>query len=159
MIPSAARAQTPSVKETTMLPARRARFAAFALTTALLAPILLASVAPAGAFELSGAWATDADLCNRIFTRKGNEVVFAELSDLYGSGFVINGNRIIGKAAQCTIESRKQDGNGLDLAAACASSIMTQNMKFSLKVIDDNTINRSIEEVPGMNLKYSRCKI
>jgi hypothetical protein len=134
--------------------ARRAGLAGFALTAALLTPM-----AQADAFELSGAWATDADLCNRIFARNGSQIVFAELSDLYGSGFVINGNRIIGKAAHCTIESKKEDGNGLVLGAACATTIMTQNMKFSLKVIDDNTITRTIEEVPGMSLKYSRCKI
>ena len=133
---------------------RRASLAGFALTAALLAPI-----AQAGAFELSGAWATDAELCDRIFAKKGNEIVFAELSDLYGSGFVIDGNRIIGKAARCTIESRKQDSDGLALTSACASSIMTQNMKFNLKIIDDNTIRRTIEDVPGMSLKYSRCKI
>jgi len=124
------------------------------VTAALLAPI-----AQADAFELSGAWATDAELCNRIFTKKGNEIVFAELSDLYGSGFVIDGNRIMGKAAKCTIESRKQDGDGLDLVSACATSIMTQNMKFNLQIVDDDTIRRTIEEVPGMSLKYSRCKI
>ena len=134
-----------------MFPIRRA---GLALTAALLAPM-----APAGAFELSGAWATDAELCDRIFAKKGREIVFAELSDLYGAGFVIDGNRIIGKAAKCTIESRKQDGDGLDLTSACATSIMTQNMKFSLKILDDNTIRRTIEEVPGMSLKYSRCKV
>ena len=133
---------------------RRAGLAGLVSTCALLAPLQ-----EARAFELSGAWATDAELCNKVFAKKGNQVVFAELSDLYGSGFVVDGNRIIGKAAQCTIESRKQDGNGLELAAACATSIMNQNMKFNLKVIDDNTIDRSIEEVPGMTLKYSRCKI
>ena len=120
---------------------------------------LLAPAQGAGAFELSGAWATDADLCNRVFTRKDNQVTFAELSDLYGSGFVIDGNRIIGKAAQCTIESKKQDGNSLEISAACATSIMRQNVKFNLKIIDDNAINRTIEEVPGMTIKYSRCKL
>jgi hypothetical protein len=68
-----------------MFPIRRA---GLALTAALLAPM-----APAGAFELSGAWATDAELCDRIFAKKGSEIVFAELSDLYGAGFVIDGNR------------------------------------------------------------------
>jgi hypothetical protein len=143
-----------SIKETMMFHACRTGLVGLALTTALLAPM-----ARADAFELSGAWATDVELCDRIFAKKGNEIVFAELSDLYGSGFVIEGNRIIGKAARCTIESRKQGSDGLDLVAACASSIMTQNMKFSLKVIDDNTIRRMIEEVPGMSLKYSRCKV
>ncbi len=137
-----------------MFHVRRAGLAGFALTAALLAPI-----AQADAFELSGAWATDAELCDRIFVKKGDEIVFAELSDLYGSGFVIDGNRIIGKAARCTIESRKQDGDGLDLTSACATSIMTQNVRFSLKIIDEDTIRRTIEDVPGMSLKYSRCKI
>ena len=113
--------------------------------------------APAMAFELSGAWATDAGLCNRVFTKKGSEVVFAELSDLYGSGFIIEGNRLRGKSGRCTITSRKQDGDNIELAAACASSVMTQNLTFNLKVIDDNSLSRLIPDIPGMTLKYVRC--
>ena len=64
----------------------------------------------ANAIELSGAWATEADLCSRVFSKKGNGFVFAELSDLFGSGFIIEGNRITGKSARCTITSKKQDG-------------------------------------------------
>jgi hypothetical protein len=120
---------------------------------------LLMPLAQAHAIELSGAWATEADLCNRVFTKKGNQVVFAELSDLFGSGFVIDGNRIRGKAAQCTIQSRKQDGNNLELSAACATSIMHQNVKFNLRVIDDNNLDRLFPDIPGMSLKYSRCKL
>jgi hypothetical protein len=118
----------------------------------------LMPIAGAGALELSGAWATEADLCNQIFSKKGNEVVFAELSDLYGSGFVIDADRIRGKAARCTITSRKQDGENLELAAACATSIMNQSVKFQLKVVDDNNLIRLFPEVPGMSLKYTRCK-
>jgi hypothetical protein len=63
--------------------------------TAILLPF------PAHAIELTGAWASQGDLCKLVFTKKGNTVVFAELSDLYGSGFLIEGNRIRGKAARC----------------------------------------------------------
>jgi hypothetical protein len=97
-------------------------------------------------------------LCNLVFTKKGSEVMFAELSDLYGSGFIIDGSRIRGKAGRCTIESRKQDGDSLTISAACATSIMTQNMKFNLKIIDDDNISREFAEIPGMSVKYSRCK-
>jgi hypothetical protein len=114
---------------------------------------------PVHAIELTGAWATQADLCNLVFTKKGNQVVFAELSDLYGSGFVVEGDRIRGKAAQCTITSRKQEGDSLELAAACATSIMNQDLHFSLKVIDANNISRAFPEVPGMTLKYTRCAL
>jgi hypothetical protein len=114
---------------------------------------------PVHAIELTGAWATQADLCNLVFTKKGNQVVFAELSDLYGSGFVVEGDRIRGKAAQCTITSRKQEGDSLELAAACATSIMNQDLHFSLKVIDANNLSRAVPEVPGMTLKYTRCAL
>jgi hypothetical protein len=114
---------------------------------------------PVRAFEISGVWSTDAELCSRVFFRKGNQVEFAELSDLYGSGFIIEGNRIKGKAAHCTIESRKQDGDGLKIFAACATSIMNQNVEFHLKVVDDDNVVRSFPDIPGMTVNYSRCKI
>jgi hypothetical protein len=109
------------------------------------------------AIELTGAWASQADLCKLVFTKKGNGVVFAELSDLFGSGFIIEGSRIRGKAARCTITSRKQDGDNLELGAACASTIMNQNVRFNLKVIDDNNLDRLFPDIPGMTLKYTRC--
>jgi len=114
---------------------------------------------PAHSIELTGAWATQSDLCKLVFTKKGNGIVFTELSDLYGSGFIIEGNRIRGKAARCTITSRKQDGDNLELAASCATSIMNQKLGFGLKVIDDNNISRLFPEVPGMTLKYTRCQL
>jgi hypothetical protein len=126
---------------------------------AVLFGIVLMLPARANAIELSGAWATEADLCSRVFAKKGNGVVFAEFSDLFGSGFIIEGNRIRGKSARCTITSRKQDGDNLELGAACATSIMNQNVRFNLKVIDDNTLNRLFPDIQGMALKYTRCAL
>ncbi|MGB9116437.1 MAG: hypothetical protein WCC91_14350 [Bradyrhizobium sp.] len=134
-------------------PSRLALLGAVLLGTVLMLPV------QANAFELSGAWATEADLCSRVFTKKGNQVVFAELSDLFGSGFVIEGNRIRGKIAHCTITSRKQEGDSMELAAACATSVMTQSVRFSLKVIDDNNLTRLFPDIPGMTLKYTRCAL
>ena len=117
------------------------------------------SVAEARAIELTGAWATHADLCSQVFTKKDNRVVYAEFSELFGSGFIIDGDRIRGKTGTCTIKSRKQEGNSLELSAACASSVMTQDLRFSLKIIDDNNISRSFPEISGMSLNYTRCKL
>jgi hypothetical protein len=111
------------------------------------------------AFDLSGAWATQADLCNLVFTRKAGKIAFAELSDLYGSGFVVDGKTIRGKAAQCTIQSNKQEGDSIELAAACATTIMKQNVRFPLKVLDDDNIVRTFPEIEGMTLRYARCKL
>ena len=109
------------------------------------------------AFELTGAWASQADLCKLVFTKKGNQVVFTELSDLYGSGFIVDGDRIRGRSVRCKIKSRKQVNDGLELSASCATSIMTSNVGFNLKVLDDNNLVRSIPDSEGMQLKYSRC--
>jgi len=43
------------------------------------------------------------------------------------------------------------DGNSFELSAACATSIMNQNV-FNLKVIDDNTIKPTIEEPTSLSL-------
>jgi hypothetical protein len=124
-----------------------------------IAVMLFGSGVPADAIELTGAWATQADLCKLVFTKKGSGIVFAELSDLYGSGLIIEGNRIRGKAARCTIVSRKQDGDSLELGTSCATSIMNQKVSFGLKIIDDNNFSRLFPEVPGMTLKYTRCAL
>ena len=80
-----------------------------AIVVLLLGSSLLLPV-PAHAVELTGAWANQADLCSSV--KKGNGVVFAELSDLYGSGFIIEGNRIRGKAAKCTIAKQGRRYSG-----------------------------------------------
>ena len=117
------------------------------------------SVAEARAIDLTGAWAGHEDLCSQVFTKKDGKVTYAEFSELFGSGFIINGDRIMGRAGTCTIKSRKQEGDSLELSAACASTIMTQDVRFSLKIIDDNNFSRSFPEIAGMSLNYARCKL
>lgn len=109
------------------------------------------------AIELTGAWASQADLCKLVFTKGGKQAEFAPLSDLYGSGFIINGDRIRGKSAKCVIKSRKQVGDSLELSAACATGVMTSSVRFSLKVIDDDNLSRAFPEIEGMTIKYTRC--
>jgi len=133
----------------------------FALKSACLAMMTAAIVlpGPASAFELSGAWASAHELCERVFVKKGNAVNFAELSDLFGSGFIVNGKSIRGKSAKCNIKSTKQDGELTTISAGCATSIMTGEYQFSYKVIDDNTIMRLFPDIKDMTLRYFRCSL
>jgi hypothetical protein len=129
----------------------------FGLRAFLLVGCLLITV-PAGAIELTGAWSTDASLCTKVFKKsERRELGFGDLSDLYGSGFIIEKDRIRGKAARCTIKSRKEDGAMLHLLAACATDIMLSSVQFSLKVIDDHSISRIFPGMPGMEVTYYRC--
>jgi hypothetical protein len=111
----------------------------------------------AEAIELNGLWSSDPALCDKIFMKKGKQVVFSPLSDLYGSGFIIDGSRIRGKIARCTIKSRKQDGDSVLLAATCSTTIAAQEMEFSLKTVDDNTVARQFPGSSAMQVNFHRC--
>ena len=76
------------------------------------------------ALDLNGAWATDADNCAKVFVHKGAQVSFTDMSDVYGGGFIIEGDQITGKFARCRIKAKKDDGTTINLVAACASDIM-----------------------------------
>ena len=129
-----------------------------AKTAAIVGTMAIIS-APAAAIDLNGAWATDAGQCKNVFEKKGNQITFAELSDLHGSGFVVEGDRITGKSARCTIKSRKEEGSTIHLLAACASDIMLQTVQFTLKVLNDNAISRTFPGMEGMEINYYRCSL
>jgi hypothetical protein len=75
-----------------------ARGPTFTARIVVLLSALLFSGA-AGAFDLNGAWATNPDQCGKVFERTVNGIALRESSDLYGSGFVIDGKKVIGKTA------------------------------------------------------------
>jgi hypothetical protein len=130
------------------------RFAAIAVAS-LCSSVLLSG--PAGAFDLNGAWAGDRENCAKIFNRNGNKVTFSDNSDVYGGGFVVEGDYIAGKSGRCRIKARKDDGMNINLIAACSSDIMFENMQFSLKVVDANTVMRLFPGMEGMAINFARC--
>jgi hypothetical protein len=125
----------------------------------LLAASWITLASPAQAADLSGAWATDASVCNKVFVKKDGAISFQQDSDQYGGGFVMEGNRVRGQMQSCTIKARKEDGNVIHMIAACASDIMASNVQFSAKIIDDNTIARIFPGMPEFTLNYSRCSM
>jgi hypothetical protein len=127
------------------------------------AALLLALAEPRHAYaaELTGAWAPDADKCDKVFARRGRarQIDFAEFSSLHGGGFIIEADQLRGKFAKCKIKTRKQEGEGLNLIAACATDIMLSNVQFVLKVVDDDNVTRLFPGIEGMEVKYHRCRL
>jgi hypothetical protein len=128
------------------------------------AALLLALAEPrrhAYAAELTGAWAPDADKCDKVFARRGRarQIDFAQFSSLHGGGFIIEADQLRGKFAKCKIKARKQEGESLNLVAACATDIMLSNVQFVLKVVDDDNITRAFPGIEGMEVKYHRCRL
>src|SRR5262245_51711470 len=97
---------------------------------ALLAGAASAFPGAAIALDLNGAWASDAENYAKVFTRKGTQITFTDMSDVFGGGFIIEGDQITGKFARCRIKAKKDDGKTINLVAACASDIMLQNVQF-----------------------------
>src|SRR5438552_16527715 len=128
-----------------------------AALSALLVGASIAMPGSAVALDLNGAWASDADNCAKVFVRKGAQVSFAEMSEVYGGGFIIEGDQITGKFARCRIKAKKDDGKTINLVAACASDIMLQSVQFSLREADANNVIRMFPGMDGMEIKYARC--
>jgi len=124
---------------------------------ALLAGASLVMSGPAFAFDLNGAWASDADNCAKVFVRKGTQLTFTDMSDAFGGGFIIEGDQITGKFARCRIKAKKDEGATINLVAACASDIMLQNVQFTLREVGANSVIRMFPGMGGMEIEYARC--
>jgi hypothetical protein len=115
----------------------------------------------AHAFELTGAWSTTADQCDKVFEKKGGKIGFSKFSEEFGGGFVADGNEVRSKAARCTIRSRKETGDTIDFQAACASEIMATSVNLRLKILDANSVSRVFTDpaLAGMELTFYRCSM
>ena len=64
----------------------------------------------AAAVDLSGAWASNADECSKVFVRRGRakQIEFTALSDQYGGGFIVEADRLRGKI--CPLQDQDEEG-------------------------------------------------
>jgi hypothetical protein len=125
----------------------------------VLASSWIALGTPAKAFELTGSWATAPSACSQVFIKKDGAISFRQGSDQYGGGFILEGDRVRGQMQTCTISRRKEEGSVIHIVAKCADDIMTSNVQFSAKIVDDNTIARIFPGMPEFTLSYSRCQM
>jgi hypothetical protein len=125
----------------------------------VLISVFLVLPVKARAFDLTGAWASSADQCGKVFKKNKNQITFMQDSDVYGAGFIAEANQLRGRTARCTIKTRKEAGDTVHLLTACATDIMLQNVQFSLKVLDDNKVSRLFLGMEGMEITYYRCAL
>jgi hypothetical protein len=133
------------------------RFRHAAASRLILICTLLILPGQARSTDLTGAWASSADHCDKVFKKNKTRITFMRDSDVYGAGFVADGNQLRGRTARCTIKSRKQVGDTLNLLTACSTDIMLQNVEFTVKFLDDNKISRLFPGMEGMEITYYRC--
>ena len=131
-------------------------------TSNYLAPRLLVllatlSISPSTqAADLSGAWASDASVCSKVFVRNGNKISFTPDAELYGAGLIVEGNRATGAFQKCNIKSMKDDGVNVHVIAACSTGVMVSDAQFTVKIIGDNQITLSST---NMEAPLVRCAL
>ena len=113
----------------------------------------------ANALDLNGAWANDVSVCSKIFEKKTNTISMTRDSDMYGSGFIIDGNQIRGKVATCTVKSRKEDGAIINLITSCSTDVALSTVQISLKIDSENQMTRVFPGIPEMQMPYVRCPL
>ena len=111
------------------------------------------------AADLTGAWANDVQACDKIFVKRNGTIEITKDSDAFGSGFVIEQNRIKGKIATCNIIAHKEDGAVTHLVAKCATDIAFENVQFSLKLDNENKMTRLYPGLPELSVSYFRCPL
>jgi hypothetical protein len=110
------------------------------------------------AFDLNGTWTTDSSNCGKVFVKKNNKISLTRNSDVFGGGFIVEGNQIRGQARTCKITSRKEDG-ALHLIASCSTDIaVLGSQEISAKIDNDDRITRIFPAFPEMGTTYFRCK-
>jgi hypothetical protein len=107
--------------------------------------------------DLTGAWTTEASLCNKVFVKSGSRVSFAKDSELVGSGLIFQGKEIKGTGASCRIVTTKNDGDVTRMVLACATIIMHFEQEFSVRRVNADEIFRLFPNMEGMETKYYRC--
>jgi hypothetical protein len=125
----------------------------------LIAAITLSVSHSANAFDLTGAWANDVSVCNKVFQRSGQAIRFRDDSEAFGSGFIFEKDRVRGKAASCVIKNRKEESKTIQLIAVCSTDVALSTLQLSLKIIDDNNITRVFPGIEELNVKYTRCPL
>jgi hypothetical protein len=118
----------------------------------------LASISPgAYAADIIGIWANHASICHKIFVKRGVRTSFADDSDLYGSGLIIEGGKIRGKTVECTIRSSKEEGDTVRIVAACATDIAISTLELGIRIVDKDKIIRLHPGLPELDTPYVRC--
>ncbi len=115
----------------------------------------------AWAFDLTGAWATSLEQCSKVFVRQGRakQITFTRFPGTHGGGFIAESNRLRSKFENCSIKSRKDEGQNINIVVSCASGILLSKVQFFLKVVDDNSLTRLFPGIDGMEVTYHRCQI
>jgi hypothetical protein len=125
----------------------------------LVAMSIACGCSAAQAADISGIWVSDTAACSKAFEKSQGRVSFSKDAGIYVSGFIIDGNRIRGKIANCTINRRKDEGAIVNLIAVCSTDIAIDTIQFRLRMDGPNKLVREFPGLPELEMSYERCSL
>ena len=129
---------------------------------AAMTALLLSSVSfpfSSHAADIDGAWANDASVCGKVFTKTNNKILFTADSELYGGGLIIEGKRASGPFQKCDIRSMIDDGANVRLIASCSTGVMASDTQATIKVIGKDQITFSLAGPVNTDTPLVRCSM
>jgi hypothetical protein len=109
------------------------------------------------AADINGIWVSDTSACSKAFEKNKGRVSFSKGAGIYVSGFIIDGNQIRGKIANCTINTRKDQGAIVNLIAVCSTDIAIDTIQFRLRMDGPDKLIREFPGIPELEMRYERC--
>ncbi|KYH03558.1 hypothetical protein [Bradyrhizobium sp. DOA1] len=125
----------------------------------LLLALCIAGVAPAQAVDLTGGWVIDFANCNKVFSKENGKLAFKPDADLYAGGLIVDGRRITGTFQKCNVRSVRDDGENMQVVAACSDGIVVSDVTFDLTMSGDNKLTLSSKQPTPVEMRYSRCPL
>jgi hypothetical protein len=131
--------------------------AAWMVAGTLLGPVTGGPAHAASLSELQGAWVINSAECSDVFTKRSGRFAFKPNKRNADTSFIINGNRIQGARAACSLGSEKPTSDGFRAVLDCSSRMMMGALPISFRVPNANTIVKFDPDFPDLETTYTRC--
>jgi hypothetical protein len=128
-------------------------------TAVACATSLMVFISSGQATDLNGLWASDKEVCGKVFVTEGGKTSFQRDADLHGSGFIIEGQQIRGRIATCKLLRIKVEQPLVHMLASCATDIMLSSVQFTVRVLEPDRITRVCPGFEDMEMPFYRCPL
>jgi hypothetical protein len=108
--------------------------------------------------EIQGAWIINSAECSDAFTKRNGRFAFKPNQRNADTSFIINGKRIQGARATCTLGSERQTSDGFRAVLDCSTRMMVGALPISFRVPNANTIVKFDPDFPELETTYTRCQ-
>jgi hypothetical protein len=111
-----------------------------------------------GLDALQGAWTLGGVDCGDTFVKNGSTWQFKDRNSSLNTGLIIEGKKMLGPGATCTIGRVADKGDHLVVSLGCEDAIMFNTVSVSIKIVDDTHFERFDPDFPESFGTYSKCQ-